>query len=94
MKNEEAAAVLEQELATYRDETYADLVLRLPGEPITCERMAPTGTKYQIEVQFFWDDQPGGNVRILGSIDDFGLRAFVPLNRSFIKAPDGSFVGE
>jgi hypothetical protein len=30
----------------------------------------------------------------MGSIDDGGWRAFVPISRSFIKSADGSFVGE
>ena len=38
--------------------------------------------------------RPGGNVRVIGSIDDGGWRAFVPLSDSFIKAADGRFVGE
>jgi hypothetical protein len=31
---------------------------------------------------------------VLGSIDDGGWRAFKPLCRDFIKAPDGSAVKE
>jgi hypothetical protein len=49
---------------------------------------------YQIEIEVFWDNQRGGNVRVMGSIDDGGWRAFMPLTRDFIKAPDGSFVSE
>jgi hypothetical protein len=41
-----------------------------------------------------WDDRAGGNIRVIASIDDGGLHAFAPLTDSFIKAPDGSFVGE
>lgn len=63
MNNEEAIAVLDEELAKF-------------------------------EIQVFWDDRLGGNVRVLGSIDNGGWRAFVPVNRDFIKAPDGSFVGD
>ena len=55
---------------------------------------APAGREYQTEVNVLWDDRPGGNIRVIGSIDDGGLRAFAPLTDSFIKAPDGSFVGE
>jgi hypothetical protein len=25
-----------------------------------------------VEIQTFWDSQPGGNVRVMGSIDDGG----------------------
>jgi hypothetical protein len=42
----------------------------------------------------YWDGERGGNVRVISTIDDGGLRAFVPLSDSFIKAADGSFVGE
>ena len=41
-----------------------------------------------------WDAHPNGNVRVSAGIDDGGLRAFLPLTSDFIKAPDGSFVGE
>ena len=40
-----------------------------------------------------WDDPARGNIRVMGSVDDGRWRAFMPLNRSFIKAPDGTFVG-
>jgi len=43
-----------------------------------------SGTAYQIEIQFFWDDKPGGTIRVAGSIDDGGIRAFVPLTDSFL----------
>lgn len=94
MNNEEAIHLLERELTRFRDESYADLVRRIPAGSLDYERAAASGTKYQLEIQFFWDDRPGGNIRVWGSIDDGGWRAFVPLNRSFIKSADGSFVGE
>jgi len=50
--------------------------------------------RYQIEIQVFWDSWPGGNVRVMGAVDDGGWRAFIPVSRGFIMAPDGSFVGE
>jgi hypothetical protein len=31
---------------------------------------------------------------MVGAIDDYGWRAFVPLTDDFIMAPNGSFVGE
>ena len=38
----------------------------------------------------FWDDQEGGNMRVLGAVDDGGWRAFVPLCEDFIKTPSGN----
>jgi len=53
-----------------------------------------SGTHYQIEVEIFWDNKPNGNARVLGLIDDGGIRAFLPLSEDFIMTPDGSFVDE
>jgi hypothetical protein len=94
MNNDEATQLLERELAGFRDEPYTDLVGRIPAGSMDYQRSAVSGVKYQLEIQFFWDDRPGGNIRVMGSIDDGSWRAFVPLSRSFIKSADGSFVGE
>jgi hypothetical protein len=94
MNNEEAIAVLDEELAKCRSEPYENLVTRITTGSLHFERTAPSGTRYQVQIQVFWDDRRGGNVRVLGSIDNGGWRAFVPVNRDFIKAPDGSFVGD
>jgi hypothetical protein len=94
MVNKEAAQLLEQELAAFRREPYADLVGRVSEGSLNFERAGPSGRKYQLEIQFFWDDRPGGDIRVAGSIDDGGWRAFVPLNRGFIKSADGYFVDE
>jgi hypothetical protein len=92
MANDEAVAVLERELAALGGEPYADLVLRIADGPQAIERVAPSGTTYQMEIDVRWDARPNGNVRVIGSIDDGQWRVFVPLTRSFIKAPDDSFV--
>jgi hypothetical protein len=94
MNNEEAIQLLELELASFRDESHADLSRRIGAESINCERSGARGARYQVEIQFFWDDRAGGNILVMGSIDDGGWRSFVPLSRSFIKAADGSFIGE
>ena len=94
MDNEEAAGLLEEELAVFRKESYADLARRIAEGSLDYERTASNGRKYHIEIQFFWDNHPGGNIRVVGSIDNGGWRAFVPLNRDFIKSGDDSFVGE
>jgi hypothetical protein len=41
-----------------------------------------------LETQIVWDDKPGGDVRVLASIDDGGWRAFVPLCDSLIMTPN------
>lgn len=94
MDRNEAIQLLEQELAVFRREPYADLARRIPERPLEFERPAADGATYQVEIQFFWDDRTGGNVRVMGSIDDGGWRALLPLSRSFIKSADDSFADE
>ena len=53
-----------------------------------------SGKQYQVEIEFFWDGKPDKNIRVMGAIDDGGLRAMMPLTESFILSPDGTFVGE
>jgi hypothetical protein len=93
MNKDEAKSLLSQELSRYRELPYAEL-FSLIDHIETFERAAPSGVTYQIEMQVFVDDESRQTLRVLGSIDDGGWRAFVPLNDSFILAPDGSFVGE
>ena len=93
MDKAEAKSLLSQELSRYRELPYAKL-FSLVDKIETLERTAPSGVTYQIEMQVFVDDESRQTLRVLGSIDDGGWRAFAPLSDSFILAPDGSFVGE
>jgi hypothetical protein len=93
MNDQEALELLERELAAFRELPYSDLAQRIGGS-LTSECVGAAGAIYQIEIQVLWDDRPGGNVRVMGSIDDGGWRAFAPLTRSFIRRADGSFAGE
>lgn len=94
MNSAEARDILARELVPYRERSYEQLC-GLVGAPTgTFEVTGPTGAWYQVVVAAHWDGEPYGDVRVIGCIDDGGLRAFVPLTDSFIKAADGSFVGE
>jgi hypothetical protein len=90
----EATSVLERQLGRYRGLAYAEL-LALLGEAASFEVVGPGGTAYQVEIDAVWDDGPGGDLRIIGMIDDGGWwHGFAPLSSDFIISPDGSFVGE
>lgn len=60
------------------------------------------GTEYCLEFNVFWDDRPGGNIRVCGDISTLSqttIQRILPIQipdvtDSFIMAPDGSFVGE
>ena len=93
MDTQEARRLIEEQLAKYRTWGYTAL-LRLLQEQDTFELEGPTGTKYQVEIQAVWDDRKGGDLRVLGSIDDGGWRSFVPLTSDFIIGPEGTLVGE
>ena len=92
MNNEEASTILKAHLEPYRRRSYADL-LALMGTPQVAEVLGPSGVKYQLEVEVFWDSRKGGDIRVLAGIHDGGWRAFKPLCDDFILAPNGAFVG-
>jgi hypothetical protein len=92
MNEEEAKDLLHAHLKDYRRRSYTELAA-LIGEPQTAELRGPSGKTYQLELQVFWDSRPGEALRVLASIDDGGLRAFVPLTDSFIMNAGGAIRG-
>ena len=93
MDTTEAKALLASELRKYRPRSYHELRERI-GSQDDFVAPAPSGKNYAIEVDFFWDGRPDGDVRVMAMIDDGGLRAMFPLTDSFIVRPTGEFVGE
>ena len=89
----EARRILKKRLAKLRALSYRDLAERI--DSVLTEEIARDGERsWQLEFEVSWDDQPSGNIRVSGLIDDGGLRAFVPITDSFIKSSSGEFVGE
>ena len=93
MNSNVARSILLQHLERYREYSYENL-RQLVGSVETEEISEPGGVRYQSEFQFFWDGQPNGNIRVIGSNDGGGWRAFAPLSDDFIKSPNGEFAGE
>lgn len=93
MDNIEAKNILEKQLSRYRSMSYAEL-LRLMDKPESLEVKADSGRVYGLEVEVDWDNEPGKELRVIGSIDDGGWRSLSPPSNSFIMREDGSFVGE
>ena len=93
MNNDEARTLLTRRLAEYRVLSYSELAALVDSETDHSEVLSG-GVTYQLDVRVIWDGRSGGDVRVLGAVDDGGWRAFLPLTDSFIKAPDGSFVDE
>ena len=93
MDKEEAKVILAKELDSYSQRSYNDLLYLLDSQD-TIEIKASSGVIYQLEFEAIWDGKKGGNLRIMGGIDDGGIRSLFPLTNDFILAPDGTFVGE
>jgi len=51
-----------------------------------------SGANYQIEIDVLWDSEHGKDLLIIGSIDDGGWRAFLPVTESLIMKPDGTLI--
>jgi hypothetical protein len=85
----EAKKVLDEQLARFG--SYTELVPLVESRHVeTLEIRGASGAAYQIEVQFFWDDNRRRIVRVVGSIDDGGVRAFVPLTKTLLVSPPES----
>jgi len=88
-----AQKVLDEWLARLRAVPYPELASRV-GSVTTDEVARDSERTWQLEIEVSWDDEPDGDIRVMASIDDGGLRAFVPMTGDFIKSPSGEFVGE
>ena len=87
MDREEAFCLLDAHLDRYRKLSYAELAAKIGDEKFP-KVVGPSGAAYQIEIQVCWDHKPNGDIRVLGAIDDGGLRAFVPVCSDLIVSPD------
>lgn len=93
MDKNEARNIILGELAPYRNKPYSELILFIEDD-IAYEKKGLSGTMYQIQIQFMWDSEEGGDIRVWGNIDDGGVRAFFPMTECFIKSPTGEFIDE
>ncbi len=89
-----AQKILRQQLARFSGCSHSELVPLVEVQRVeTYELLSENGTTYQIEIQFFWDDRAGDTIRVMGSIDDGRISAFVPLTESLlITRPERSSV--
>ena len=86
MDKAEAKKIIVEQVARFGD--HATLVPLVESRHVeTLEVRGESGTAYQIEVQFFWDDVRRRIVRVSGSIDDGGIRAFMPLTETVWISP-------
>ena len=95
MNKDEAKSILSECLQGYREKSYSELAACVSEDRVEAkEIVASSGTRYQVEIVFVWDNKPNANVRVIGSIDDGGIRALHPVRDDFIVNPQGCFIGE
>ena len=81
----EAQKILSEQVERFSSRDYTELQRFVESKHVEdFEVHGASGTRYGVEVQFFWDDKHKGRVRVVGSIDDGGLRAFVPLTETVL----------
>jgi hypothetical protein len=87
-----ARLVLEEFLDELKNRSREEL-LGLLANPVCIEKTGKSGTVYQIEYEALWDFEPGGDLRIIASIDDGGfLSALKPLTADFLVSSQGKVV--
>jgi hypothetical protein len=89
MNKAEAEQILADTLTPYRAIPYQQLVVYAGSEVVHVTTRGRSGVQYQIDIQIFWDDPDKKTIRVMGSIDDGGLRAFLPISSDFIVTADG-----
>jgi hypothetical protein len=87
MDKKEANRLLQKTLEQFRQCSHKELQANM-GNTHTFQVDGKSGIQYQIEIEVFWDDKIGQNIRVAGAIDDGGWQAFLPLSDSFIVRPD------
>ena len=92
MNRVEAREILKEELDEFAARPYDDLAL-LVGNPQVMEVATPSQMRYTIQFELFFEGDRKENLRIMGSIDDGGMRfRMMPLTETVIKKPDGSII--
>jgi hypothetical protein len=93
MNKERASKVLLEQLEKFKTLSYAQLKERvLRGESGSYD-LSDGDTKFEIEINYFWDSGKPGNIRVAGAINVArGWSAFRPHCEAFIVRPDGSLI--
>jgi hypothetical protein len=91
MDQAEALHLLLDQLERFRAQSYDQLVNAI-GCDYHIEITGDSGERYQVEIDARWDSRAGGDVRVIGSIDDWGWNSVVPFSLSFLKKPNETYV--
>ena len=87
MNKTEAREGLLRALDIYRKEPYPKLAEMIDRHDRQIF-VGASGTSYQVDIRIRWDSKPGGEVRVIGSVDDAtALHAMFPLTEDFLVSP-------
>jgi hypothetical protein len=91
----EAAEWVAREIERLRGLSYEDLAM-LESQPEHRPVLTAAGTPLMLETQVFWDDREKTNLRVMVDVWDPAKRVSIGsiARDDFIRAPDGSYVGE
>lgn len=89
MDRKEARALLTEELNRFRAMAPAGL-RALIGEAQVKEIKSRSGAGYTIETDVVWDDKQKTTLRVMASIDDGGLSAWLPMTESLLVPCDAA----
>ena len=91
MDRDEAKSILVRALSEFASHPYDQLVASMKHTNAKTV-IGESGANYQIEISVTWDSEPEKDLLIMGSIDDGGWRASLPLTESLIMKPDGTLI--
>jgi hypothetical protein len=95
LHNADFEEILRPIIRDYRRRSYDYWRRRIDAASITFGGCTLAGDEYQVEIFAFWDDKPGGEIRVCFAIDDgHVVSARCPYCEDLIISPDGEFVGE
>ena len=98
MNKVESKELLSKALTAYRAKPYSELVKLVESKfslrNTYYEEIELKNKKYQIRINVFWDDKKAQTLRVVGSIDDGGLSAMIPVIDDFLLGSDGKFINE
>jgi hypothetical protein len=94
ISREVARGIIEERLKHLRQVSYNELLKRRGETHYECIAGA-RGREYQVETTVLWDrPKKKDNLRVMVSVAGGGVSNWKPMSGDFIRAPDGSFVGE
>jgi hypothetical protein len=88
MNTKEARTILSEVMREYQVKEYSYWENAIPESPLVFEKTGASGVDYQIEIEVLWDGRDSRVIRVIFSIDDGGLRAFVPMTDDFLISPE------